>query len=179
MRPPVNLRALALAVCVLVLGAACGDLGGEDADTSTTAPPTTAPPSTTEPPAEQVDVGDLEPGQCFDYRDVQDDEGAVVEGVFGVDCNLPHDNEVYAIVEHPGASGDLYPGDDALISFADELCYGGFEAFVGRQYELSDLEIGHIRPSGESWDDGDRTIHCFVFQRDGEKLTGTAQGANR
>lgn len=171
-------RILALTL-LLALVVGCGDLSDDGSDESTTLPPTTSPPATTEPPADQIDVSDLEPGECFDYRDVQDDEGTVVEGVFGVDCNLAHDNEVFAIVEHPAGSRDAYPGDDALVSFADELCYGGFEAFVGRQYELSDLEIGHIRPSGESWDDGDRVIHCFVFQREGEKLTGTAQGSNR
>jgi Septum formation len=166
-------------VMVLLVVVACGNDGDPEA-TTTTAPPTTAPaPPTTESPGEQIDAVELESGQCFDYRDATDDEGVTVQALFRVDCALPHDNEVYAIVTHAAARGEPYPGDDALVSFADDQCFAHFEDFVGKQYELSSLEIGHIRPSGESWAERDRTVYCFVFDRDGAKLSGSAAGSQR
>jgi hypothetical protein len=181
MSRPSSLVGALLPVIVVTLMTVVG-CGGDDASTAstTTSPPTTltAPP-TTQPPGEQIDAVDLESGQCFDYRDATDDEGVTVEALFRVDCALPHDNEVYAIVTHAAARTEPYPGDDALVDFADDQCFAQFEPFVGKQYELSELEIGHIRPSGESWAERDRTIYCFVFDRDMEKLTGTAANSKR
>jgi hypothetical protein len=170
---------LAIIVVMLVAFTSCGDDDAGSASTTTAPPTTVAAAPTTEPPGEQIDAVDLESGQCFDYRDATDDEGVTVEALFRVDCALPHDNEVYAIVTHAAARTEPYPGDDALVDFADDQCFAQFEPFVGKQYELSNLEIGHIRPSGESWAERDRTIYCFVFDRDAEKLTGTARGSKR
>lgn len=178
LRPVLRPVALLVAALALVAVACGGDDAATDDTTTSTAPPDTAPP-TTEPPGEQVDVSALEPGMCFDYRVVPDEAGQEVEGVVAIDCNLPHLNEVFAVVEHPGGRTDPYPGTDAMTEFANDECIAQFEGFVGRQYELSDLEVGHVTPTPESWGERDRTVLCFVFQREGEKLTGSAAGSDR
>jgi len=50
---------------------------------------------------------------------------------------------------------------------------------VGTSYVLSDLEIAAIFPTEATWWTPDREVVCFVFQRDGEKLTGSVRGTAR
>ncbi|MCI0425566.1 MAG: septum formation family protein, partial [Actinobacteria bacterium] len=77
----------------------------------------------------QGNVFTLEPGTCFDDVDAffeEDSEG--VSDVPTVDCEDPHDNEVYATFDV--ADGE-FPGVDALVAEADERCLDVFEDYVG------------------------------------------------
>lgn len=116
----------------------------------------------------------LDVGDCFD-----DPPGAtdVVNNVDLVDCDSPHDNEMYAVVEYPNEGG--YPGDDEVREFADETCIREFETFVGFDYLQSELDLGYFWPTDESWDAGDRAVQCFVYELDGSQSTGTLADAGR
>ncbi len=116
-------------------------------------------------------VLELSVGDCF-----QDWEGATqlatqqVEGVETVNCDIPHDNEVYALVEMTEAS---FPGAAAVETQAYESCLERFDSFVGTPYADSRLDFGALFPTEASWDQGDRTIICFVYDVEFLRLTGS------
>ena len=70
-----------------------------------------------------AEVLTLDVGVCFDDPEAFD----LVESsdVPIVDCDDPHDNEVYANVD---LSGDEYPGTDAVANRADQVCLDSFDA---------------------------------------------------
>jgi hypothetical protein len=110
-------------------------------------------------------------GDCFD------DDLSFSEEVSDLDiveCSEPHDNEIFAIHAMTEAT---YPGLETTGALADELCVGEFESFVGVAYDISELDIGWLAPTEESWSSGDREIVCFLYRIDLEKLTGTMEGS--
>jgi hypothetical protein len=122
----------------------------------------------------------VEPGTCF--SSVSGDE---VRDLPIVDCAVEHENEVYAVVEYEGAADASseeaeYPGEAVLAEFATSRCQAELEAYVGRPYAESSLEIAPLYPGEESWDvAGDRTIVCALFARDGDPLIGSARNTAR
>ena len=92
-----------------------------------------------------------------------------------VPCSEPHSAEVYAIVGLP--EGD-FPGDEAVLARADEMCAVRFKSFVGLPYEESVLFLSYMNPYERGWNAGDRLVRCVVFEQDGE-TTGTLADTNR
>lgn len=117
-------------------------------------------------------VFDLEVGQCFNDPDSFDE----VANVDIVDCEEPHDNEVYHLFDL--ADGD-YPGTTAVEGEAIDGCLEAFEPFIGREYATSQFEVRYLYPTPETWDDGDREIVCAVFDLSGNQVTGSAEGTAR
>ena len=119
----------------------------------------------------QQSVFDLAVGDCFDDPDTSGQIGSVQS----VGCDQPHDNEVFALITHPG-TGD-YPGEDEITSFGSQQCQGAaFVNYVGSDYPSSRYFVTTLYPTAESWADGDREIVCALFVPD-ETLTGSARGA--
>lgn len=119
----------------------------------------------------QGNVFSIEEGTCFD------DEGDFSEEVSSVpvvDCDEPHDNEVYAVIEMTDSE---FPGFDATADQADLACLPEFESFVGAAYDVSELDFGWLIPTEDSWANGDRQIVCFLYRVDLEKITGTMEGS--
>lgn len=120
-------------------------------------------------------VLELSVGDCF-----QDWEGATqlatqqVKGVETVSCDVPHDNEVYALVE---MTKESFPGAADVETEAYESCLEHFGAFVGTPYADSRLDFGALFPTAESWETGDRTIICFVYDVEFLRLTGSMEGS--
>ncbi len=169
----------------LVFAAACsgGDAdsppSGDDPEVtaSTEAPVTTAPPGVP-PGAVELGFGDLEVGQCFDTID------DIVVGelaVWALDCATPHTFEVFDQFDYDGEQGEdgAYPGIDVVQEWSERACHDRFEAFVGKRWTVSELEIQLWWPSEESWDRGDDTVICAVLEDSGERVTGTLRGAAR
>ena len=116
-------------------------------------------------------VQSLEAGDCFDDT-TETLSGASVAEVPGVDCDEPHDNEVFFVVEYPGSSYDLA----ALNEYAENQCFTAFEPYVGVDYYNSILEIGWLTPSVASWfEDEDREVVCFAYRGDMQKLRGSVR----
>jgi hypothetical protein len=118
-------------------------------------------------------VFDLAVGDCFDDGDMVLGDVEELSDVPLVECDQPHDNEVYAVVT---VEGDRFPGEVTIQGRADEMCLDAFEPFVGFDYETSVLDFGWLVPTAETWEFGDRVIACFVYRMDLEKVTGTLQG---
>ncbi len=103
-------------------------------------------------------------GDCFDDPEVVN--GRIHE-ITTTACDDPHDNEVYAVIDL--ADGE-FPGVGDLNAIADESCLGAFDAYVGEPYLESDYFASYLAPSEGSWEDGDRTIACFLFDQRGPKV---------
>lgn len=112
-------------------------------------------------------------GDCFDDGNVFASEDNQVDSVPGVPCSKPHDNEVYAIFDVTMTS---FPGD-SMGDLAHEACLERFEAFVGKDYESSSLDVASLYPTEESWNhQNDREVICAVYDVDANKLTGSVKG---
>jgi hypothetical protein len=112
----------------------------------------------------------LEAGTCFDEQGL-DPDGADVSDVPIVECDDPHDNEVYAAFDLELAEYAAAAVEEAAV----DGCYERFESYVGRDYETSRLDFGTFTPTAASWRQGDREVACFLFDVDGEQLTGSAR----
>ena len=120
----------------------------------------------------ETGVFTLSVGNCLDDSSETGDVSAVPV----VDCDSPHDSEIYASVLMDGPE---YPGEEATIAAADEACGVEFERFVGIPFSESIYSYATLYPTESSWDGGDREILCRIaLVRDGsvEQVTGTLQG---
>jgi hypothetical protein len=152
-RSPLRLAVGLVAVGALALGlAACGD----DDDLG--------------------NVFAVQPGTCF--GSVTADS---VRDLPVVDCAAAHPNEVFAVVPYePATDATPYPGAPALAEVATQQCQAAMEAYVGRPYSQSSLEIAPLYPEEDGWTKAhDRTIVCALFARDGQPLIGSVKNTGR
>lgn len=152
--------ALTLSTLALLLLASCGGDSLRDGSGAITQ-------------AGEMSVFDLRTGDCFDDPATL---AGPVEKVPVVPCSDPHDNEIYFAFELP--DGD-FPGASAVDGAADDRCLTEFEPFVGVGYFDSVLDYFAITPTSGSWDQGDRTVYCVIYELDLSKLVGSARGAGR
>lgn len=115
----------------------------------------------------RIPLDSIRVGDCFDDPSNPQD---LVDSLRAVPCSRPHDNETSDRFELPDGT---YPGDAETDSLASEGCLASFEAYVGVSYRDSELEVSHVTPTEEAWNDGDREVICFVFQPTGEKMIGS------
>lgn len=108
-------------------------------------------------------------GDCFN----EPDEDLVVS-VEGVPCLDFHDAEVYDMVDLPAGP---WPGDLAVGQQGWLACEQTFEAYVGRDYATSSLDIGVLTPIESGWATGDREVVCYVFDYNGATLTRSVRGS--
>ena len=113
-------------------------------------------------------VFELKVGECFDDPENMDQ----VSDVELIDCEQPHDNEVYALFDMP--EGD-FPGVSVVEAAALEGCYDAFEPYVGIDYASSVLDFNWLSPTPSSWEAGDQEIICIAYDLDLKKLTDTVK----
>lgn len=172
-----------LTVAVIVL-AGCqstsDDATPSPANTPSIAPSSEASADPSAPPTdagegEETSVFDLEVGDCFGA------ESDTVESVLVVDCEQPHTYEAYFVFDHEAGPDEEYPGDEAILDYADTECRAPFEEFVGKDYESSIWYITSVTPSAETWATGDREIICTLDQQDSDgeaiEVNGSAEGS--
>jgi hypothetical protein len=87
-----------------------------------------------------------------------------------VPCADPHEAEVVATFE---PDGDAYPGEDAILEEANDVCLEEVSLAVPAGVDTSDLTWDFWYPEASSWDDGDRTVACVLIA-DGVDMTGSA-----
>jgi hypothetical protein len=116
----------------------------------------------------------LDIGTCFDDPtefDLVDSSDVPI-----VECDTPHDNEVFA---NEQLTGDDFPGRQGIANRADQACLAVFDNYVGAPYESSIYEFSWFVPSDESWEIGDREVICFAYDLSFEKITGSINGIGR
>ena len=122
----------------------------------------------------ESDVFSITVGDCLNDDAAEGD----VSTVPIVDCDEPHDTEIYAsIIMDDGA----YPGESDTVDFADQACYDEFADFVGTSVEESAYAYATLYPTQDSWDNfGDREVLCRIALADEngnvEKVTGSLKG---
>ncbi len=122
-----------------------------------------------------VDYASLKVGDCLDTP-----EGTEVRRLKLRPCTEAHDAEVFAVVIHPAPAGDAYPGADALLGYAANLCLGQpFTDYVGIPREQSQLTEFEIVPEREAWSEGRRGLVCAVDNADRSPLTAPVRGSAR
>ncbi len=120
--------------------------------------------------AGSVDAFQVRVGDCFDDSGSSSGE---VSDLPGVPCSKPHDNETFAVFDLTIAD---YPQDDTMGELAQESCLQRFDAFVGRDYESSSLDIFAIYPTTDSWAQNDREVICAIYDMEENKLVGSVAG---
>jgi hypothetical protein len=123
-------------------------------------------------PQQEGSVFALQVGTCFDEPTPVD--GRIVE-VPLVDCAQAHDHEVHALVT---LEDGVFPGSLEIVRHADEACVEHFEDYVGVDYADSTYLVSYLAPSERSWELGDRTITCFLYDEQGPSI-GSAAGTGR
>jgi hypothetical protein len=118
-----------------------------------------------------VSVDDLRVGDCFNSGDEEE-----ISNVDGVPCTEAHEYEVFAVDTY---EADSLPSDAAMESVFSSLCVPPFETYVGFPYATSALYGSMITPSQESWNDGDRTFVCVLYDPENAQLTSSMRGAGR
>ena len=120
-------------------------------------------------------VFSLEVGDCFDDSPSQ---AAELSEVDEIPCSESHDNEVYAVGDHPASSDAPYPGGDALDDYSTGYCLSEFDNYVGIDYQDSRLDLAYFSPTRDGWeDDDDREVACFLYDLNLAKLTGSMKGS--
>ena len=92
-----------------------------------------------------------------------------------VECSEEHDGEFFHSHE---LSVDSYPGDTAVSGEAEEICAGGaFTDFVGVDYMSSEIYVGYLTPTEQTWNQlDDREILCYLETTD--LVTESQEGAD-
>jgi hypothetical protein len=139
-----------------------------------------APEPVVSPPA----VGDdsqavLQPVLRLDVGDCLMDQSTPIGGdlvnIPVIDCNEPHESEVYAEIIMEGTG---FPGVEEVANTGIASCMTDFAEFVGLDYSSSSLDFSYYYPTPSSWAVGDRSIFCVVFDP-GVLTEGTLEGSRR
>ena len=116
-------------------------------------------------------VDDMRAGDCFNAGEEES-----ISDVDGVPCTEAHEYQVFAVGDYEAAS---YPTDPELDTIFTSVCEGPFDGFVGMPYADSELYGQMITPSEETWDDGDRSFICILYDPNDPALTASMEGAAR
>ena len=116
-------------------------------------------------------VADLQVGDCVELP--RRDDGTEVDAVALQDCAEEHDAQVFARVSLDDDPESPHPGDDAVTTTAEGVCFDSFEPYVGTPYIATGLEIAFYRPNEAAWVRGDRSVVCLLFSPDGARLPGS------
>ena len=116
-----------------------------------------------------VSADDLKVGDCFNTP-----TGDSISTVEKQPCTDSHNAEVIFVGEY---TGDTYPISLSLNSFLEDSCLPAFESYVGRAVDSEpELAIAYFYPTRDGWNNGDRTITCYVTQPDESPMTESLKG---
>lgn len=116
---------------------------------------------------------DLAVGHCFNAPD-----GEEISEIERTDCDEPHAFEVVHVVDWP-LSDDVYPTVFEQNHFLSQECVPAFDAYVGKAFFDSELDLYLLTPSEQSWSDGDREFVCSAYDPVGRTLTASVKDSRR
>ena len=120
-------------------------------------------------------VFDIEEGDCFNYEESEE-----ITDVDFIECDDPHQREVYAVVSIAVAAGMPFPGSTRVEEVAWNLCLERFDEFVGLPYLDSLLDIESFFPTRGSWEDiDDREVICLLYDLEDLYMEGSMRGSER
>ena len=133
--PPRTAALSALLLSLLLVTGACDDAERDDAGNVRT--------------GGDLSVYQLRTGDCFNGGErVAEATGQerTVKQVTAVPCRQSHDNEVFAVFDHPAEADASFPGEVAVNKVAQDGCLERFQPDVGRPYDCTDLLVAVIAP---------------------------------
>ena len=116
---------------------------------------------------------ELRAGDCFDLKNAAAEE---IEDVAAKPCTDEHEYELFFVGDMADGS---YPSEDAFDAYVESNCGAAFEAYVGKRYETSELEVSTLVPTAEAWNGGDHSVQCAVYHPNNPKLTESMKGSAR
>jgi Septum formation len=118
---------------------------------------------------------DLRVGDCFDDSGYGTPE---VGEITRVDCDVPHDSEVFGLPTLPGGPGAPYPGEDEIDRLSSDLCLREFASYVGIDFEDSMWEFDYFGPPEETWRIyEDRLVICALTDHSFNKIEGSKRNS--
>ena len=155
---------IVVGIVVYATGGLDGSSSSGGSDTGGTKPE----PSKTE----KVDAKKMKLGDCINDNtgaQQETEEPVEVESVKVVPCTGPHDGEVMAVFQLPGAT---MPSDQQMSQLASVGCKKRMSARLNRDPAASALATSYYYPTKESGTGGDRAVTCVaVAAKDGQKLS--------
>jgi putative regulator of septum formation len=155
-----------IALLVVVLVVLFGGGGGDDEPYVT---PKVATPTATispeelngtprkNPDAKTISAKDLEVGDCV--ADAKSATGDVTT-FDKVDCDKPHDGEVFTIIK---VDGDRYPGVKAVAGKGQRGCRARLRRqATPKAYRDRQLGYKFVYPTTQSWAQDDREVTCLA-----------------
>lgn len=119
-----------------------------------------------------ADAGSLAVGTCFDRPSSAQDFSTVETQ----DCTEAHDAEVILVAEY--TESDTFPISIALDRYIDDTCLPAALTYTGKPAEqLGDYQLGLFSPNRDGWDDGERTMTCYLLRADEGKITQSLKGS--
>jgi Septum formation len=118
-------------------------------------------------------IADVREGDCFDLPESESEETNDVDARL---CDEAHQFEMMFVGDMP--AGD-YPVESAFETFVADACLPAFETYVGLAYEDSALDIFWFYPTADTWDSGDQSVQCAVYDPLESELTSSVEHANR
>jgi len=117
-------------------------------------------------------VDEIAVGDCMNVP-----EGDEFNSIDPINCNDPHEVEVFAIIDMSRVSSEYalgtdYPGDDLYFAAVDECSAEPFESYVGVPYDsLAEgdtvLWVDAFTPTLEGWQEfDDREVQCVLLEFD-------------
>jgi hypothetical protein len=120
---------------------------------------------------DDVDVNDLEEGQCVEL-DLGAGDDEPIFSLPTVPCDEPHGGEVYLVDDV--ADTEEYPGQTAIQEQVELACTGaGFTDYAGTDFRDGGVGLYTLSPTAESWDQGDRSFVCIATGVDGDDIVGS------
>ncbi|HXG27142.1 MAG TPA: septum formation family protein [Candidatus Binatia bacterium] len=111
-------------------------------------------------------------GQCFNEPSGTEDISTVEKR----DCTQEHDAEVFFVGQ---MTGDTYPIELAFDNFVEANCLPAFEVYIGVPYaDAPDHDVGWFYPNENGWEDGKRTVTCYIFRVDHAKMTQSVKAGS-
>jgi hypothetical protein len=102
-------------------------------------------------------VDGLDVGTCFTVGDLGREGTGDVETA---SCDEAHDEEAYLVSE---LDDGAFPGGYEVLDEAAALCDAAFDDYVGASYDESLADYGVLAPTEKGWDDGERSVVCYVY----------------
>ncbi len=127
--------------------------------------------------AGNLSVFDLQQGDCFDAA-FDPNEYTEISEVRAIPCAEAHVYEMYTVAEYPAGEAPSGPEED-YTPWETEACLGGFESYVGLDYDSSMFYISALVPTDSSWAQGDTTLMCFLHNEAETAMSGSARGSAR
>lgn len=124
-----------------------------------------------------IHATDLQVGDCYNNTDTGStgsDGERQVDNVEVVDCDVPHQHEVYNNYQ---ITLSTFPDKSTMHKETQTACRDPFKTYVGVTYEKSMYDVTVLTPTEASWAEGDHTITCALESKDDSLITGSLKGA--